>query len=74
MASCIFQNRSRKAFNQPKRGEPGNHYILMLMLTWLVSLKTRGLTISDKGVSIKTSKRFDREDYVDATQRYVSHI
>ncbi|KAF9466740.1 hypothetical protein BDZ94DRAFT_1319254 [Collybia nuda] len=33
------------------------------------SLKTRGLTISDKGVSIKTSKRFDREDYVDATQR-----
>lgn len=32
-------------------------------------LKDRGLTISDKGVSVKTSKRFDREDYVDATQR-----
>ncbi|KAF8869791.1 hypothetical protein BD779DRAFT_1583718 [Infundibulicybe gibba] len=33
------------------------------------SLKARGLDISDKGVSVKTSKRFDRADYVDATQR-----
>ncbi|KAG2135624.1 hypothetical protein BD769DRAFT_430496 [Suillus cothurnatus] len=33
------------------------------------SLQSRGISISDKGVSIKTSKRFDREDYVDATQR-----
>jgi len=33
------------------------------------SLKNKGLHISGKGVSIKTSKRFDREDYVDATQR-----
>jgi len=33
------------------------------------SLKNKGYTISDKGVAIKTSKRFDREDYVDATQR-----
>ncbi|KAF8224905.1 hypothetical protein L208DRAFT_1409327, partial [Tricholoma matsutake] len=33
------------------------------------SLKTRGLDISSKGVSIKTQKRFDREQYVDATQR-----
>jgi len=32
-------------------------------------LKTKGLHITDKGVSVKTSKRFDREDYVDATQR-----
>ncbi|KAL0947949.1 hypothetical protein HGRIS_010578 [Hohenbuehelia grisea] len=33
------------------------------------ALKEKGLHISDKGVSVKTSKRFDREDYVDATQR-----
>ncbi|KAF9449358.1 hypothetical protein P691DRAFT_759138 [Macrolepiota fuliginosa MF-IS2] len=33
------------------------------------NLKTKGYDISNKGVSIKTSKRFDREDYVDATQR-----
>ncbi|KAF8876783.1 hypothetical protein CPB84DRAFT_1795608 [Gymnopilus junonius] len=33
------------------------------------SLKTKGLDISSSGVSIKTSKRFDREHYVDATQR-----
>lgn len=72
MASCIFRDKSRKVFNQLKRGEPGSHYILMLMLNPPSSLKTRGLTISDKGVSIKTSKRFDREDYVDATQRYVA--
>ncbi|KAJ7666514.1 hypothetical protein B0H17DRAFT_1210561 [Mycena rosella] len=32
-------------------------------------LKTKGVNITDKGVSVKTSKRFDREDYVDATQR-----
>ncbi|KAJ6516406.1 hypothetical protein C8R45DRAFT_1087477 [Mycena sanguinolenta] len=32
-------------------------------------LKTKGVHITDKGVSVKTSKRFDREDYVDATQR-----
>jgi len=32
-------------------------------------MKARGLTISRTGVSVKTSKRFDREDYVDATQR-----
>ncbi|KAJ7222426.1 hypothetical protein GGX14DRAFT_540412 [Mycena pura] len=34
-------------------------------------LKTKGLHITDKGVAVKTSKRFDREDYVDATQRCV---
>ncbi|KAF7354867.1 hypothetical protein MSAN_01401200 [Mycena sanguinolenta] len=32
-------------------------------------LKTKGVHITDKGVSVKTSKRFEREDYVDATQR-----
>ncbi|KAG2749368.1 hypothetical protein P692DRAFT_20833218 [Suillus brevipes Sb2] len=35
------------------------------------SLQTKGISISDKGVSIKTSRRFDRENYVDATQRGV---
>ncbi|KAF6754735.1 hypothetical protein DFP72DRAFT_898651 [Ephemerocybe angulata] len=33
------------------------------------SLKAKGLDISSKGVSLKTDKRFDREDYLDATQR-----
>ncbi|KAG5635873.1 hypothetical protein H0H81_009831 [Sphagnurus paluster] len=33
------------------------------------SLKDKGVSISKKGVSVKTSKRFDREDYIDATQR-----
>ncbi|KAG1824569.1 uncharacterized protein BJ212DRAFT_536376 [Suillus subaureus] len=33
------------------------------------SLRNKGISISDKGVSIKMSKRFDREDYMDATQR-----
>ncbi|KAL5480293.1 hypothetical protein ACEPAI_1563 [Sanghuangporus weigelae] len=33
------------------------------------SLKDRGLIISDKGVSVRTSSRYSREDYVDATQR-----
>ncbi|KAH8113136.1 hypothetical protein DFH11DRAFT_1878700 [Phellopilus nigrolimitatus] len=33
------------------------------------SLKTKGYTISDKGVSVRTSKRLNREGYLDATQR-----
>ncbi|KAF9039213.1 hypothetical protein BJ165DRAFT_1496846 [Panaeolus papilionaceus] len=33
------------------------------------SLKAQGLHISENGVSVKTQRRFDREDYVDATQR-----
>ncbi|KAF9265009.1 hypothetical protein L218DRAFT_997962 [Marasmius fiardii PR-910] len=32
-------------------------------------LKERGYDVSAGGVKVKTSKRFDREDYVDATQR-----
>jgi len=35
------------------------------------SLKSKGLDISASGVSVKTSKRFGREDYVDATQRHI---
>jgi len=33
------------------------------------SLKNKGLHITDKGVSLKTSSRYSREDYIDATQR-----
>jgi hypothetical protein len=33
------------------------------------SLKKKGLHITDSGVSVKTDRRFDREDYIDATQR-----
>ncbi|KAG7087316.1 hypothetical protein E1B28_013293 [Marasmius oreades] len=32
-------------------------------------LKERGYDVSAGGVKVKTSKRFDRDDYVDATQR-----
>ncbi|THV00795.1 hypothetical protein K435DRAFT_434439 [Dendrothele bispora CBS 962.96] len=32
-------------------------------------LKERGVDVSKGGVSVKTSKRMDRESYVDATQR-----
>ncbi|KAJ7929096.1 hypothetical protein B0H13DRAFT_1703708 [Mycena leptocephala] len=37
-------------------------------------LKTKGLHITDKGVAVKTSKRFDREDYQDATQRGIVNV
>ncbi|KAI0364878.1 hypothetical protein BV20DRAFT_1039197 [Pilatotrama ljubarskyi] len=33
------------------------------------SLKTKGVDVSKNGVSVKTNKRYDREDYLDATQR-----
>jgi len=33
------------------------------------TLKAKGVHISDKGVSVKTSSRMSREDYIDATQR-----
>ncbi|KAK2465003.1 hypothetical protein APHAL10511_003079 [Amanita phalloides] len=33
------------------------------------SLKSRGFDVSGSGISIKTDKRFDREAYLDATQR-----
>ncbi|KAG6902150.1 hypothetical protein C0995_003907 [Termitomyces sp. Mi166 len=33
------------------------------------NLKSKGYAISREGMSVKTSKRFDRSDYVDATQR-----
>jgi len=33
------------------------------------SLQQRGVTISREGVSVKTQRRFDRDDYLDATQR-----
>ncbi|KZT66312.1 hypothetical protein DAEQUDRAFT_473047 [Daedalea quercina L-15889] len=33
------------------------------------SLKNRGVNLSKDGVSIKTNKRWDRGDYLDATQR-----
>ncbi|KAI9462113.1 hypothetical protein HD554DRAFT_2223169 [Boletus coccyginus] len=33
------------------------------------SLEERGITLSRGGVSLKTEKRFDRDAYLDATQR-----
>lgn len=43
----------------------------LLLFAPLNRLKEKGLDISDKGVSVKTTKRLNREDYVDATQRCV---
>jgi len=33
------------------------------------SLKNRGVNLSKEGVSIKTNRRWDRDSYLDATQR-----
>ncbi|EPQ53132.1 hypothetical protein GLOTRDRAFT_107221 [Gloeophyllum trabeum ATCC 11539] len=33
------------------------------------SLKAKGVNISKSGMSVKTSARYTREDYIDATQR-----
>ncbi|KAI1784579.1 hypothetical protein LXA43DRAFT_208310 [Ganoderma leucocontextum] len=33
------------------------------------SLKKQGVDVSRQGLSVKTDKRFDREQYLDATQR-----
>jgi hypothetical protein len=60
------------------KGEVNICYALPLISICLVadfvrthSLKSRGLDISKEGVSVKTFRRFDREDYVDATQRSI---
>ena len=45
--------------------------IVSLFFFFLYRMKDKGYEVSGKGVSIKTSKRFDRQDYIDATQRYV---
>ncbi|KAJ7058054.1 hypothetical protein C8F01DRAFT_305577 [Mycena amicta] len=37
-------------------------------------LKTKGVHITDKGVAVKTSKRYDREDYVDSTTRGLVNV
>lgn len=37
----------------------------------LHSLKAKGLDISATGVAMRSNKKFDRQDYLDATQRYV---
>jgi hypothetical protein len=35
------------------------------------SLKTKGLNVSHNGIFVKTSKRFDHEEYMEATRRCV---
>ncbi|KAF8995533.1 hypothetical protein BDQ17DRAFT_1365408 [Cyathus striatus] len=51
----------------------GVMYVMRVVSTGIEStkenLKKQGLEVSGSGVSIKTSKRFDRENYIDATQR-----
>lgn len=38
------------------------------------SLQEKGWTVSNQGVSVRTSKRLDREDYIDATQRGIMKV
>lgn len=45
------------------------HYLDSGIKSAKTALQNKGLTVSDKGVSVKTDRRFGREDYVDATQR-----
>lgn len=45
--------------------------IILVFVCALNRMKDKGYDISHKGVSIKTTRRFDRQDYIDATQRYV---
>ena len=37
----------------------------------MLRLKSKGVDVSRHGLSVKTDKRFDREQYLDATQRSV---
>jgi hypothetical protein len=37
-------------------------------------LKSRGLELKNGGLAVKTDKRMDREDYLDATQRGIMRI
>lgn len=42
------------------------------MLMPIFRLKKRGLDITEAGVSVKTNKRLDRDDYLAATGRCVN--
>lgn len=66
--SAAAQNTKESCVESP-------HYIrprkldYLFYYKYLYSLRDKGISITNKGVSVKTSKRFDREHYVDATQR-----
>jgi len=45
--------------------------ISAITLTTKEKLKSKGYDVSTQGVAVQTQKRFNREDYVDATQRLV---
>ncbi|KAH6905593.1 hypothetical protein BKA70DRAFT_1291665 [Coprinopsis sp. MPI-PUGE-AT-0042] len=38
------------------------------------NLKSKGMDISANGVSVKTDKYVDRQDYIDATQRKIINV
>lgn len=38
------------------------------------NLKSRGMDISANGMSVKTDKYVDRQDYIDATQRKIINV
>jgi hypothetical protein len=46
-------------------------------ISFCYSRKTKGLNVSQTGISVKTSKRFDHEEYMEATRRcvlFLSHL
>ncbi|KAN0101256.1 hypothetical protein V8E55_001240 [Tylopilus felleus] len=45
------------------------HAISTSIRSTKASLEARGITLSREGVSLKTQKRFDRDAYLDVTQR-----
>ena len=73
---CVWRNICRE---RHQRGHALHERTVRQFHFWIQSwfigiftrLKSRGVDISANGVSVKTSKRFDRGDYVDATQRWV---
>ncbi|KAG8215886.1 hypothetical protein J3R82DRAFT_7853 [Butyriboletus roseoflavus] len=45
------------------------HTVSSRLQSTKTSLEQRGITISRDGISLKTQQRFERDDYLDATQR-----
>ena len=86
---CLSSSKLRNPSKQPNKSafhfffvscelaifyDDSSTLIVSLFFFFLYRMKDKGYEVSDKGVSIKTSKRFDRQDYIDATQRYVRVI
>lgn len=70
LVSYGSSNKSKKASNKPKnRTSPPRPLPCSHTQLHSSRLGKKGLHITPSGLSVKTDKRFDREDYIDATQR-----